>query len=150
MKRFIPVILGVLIFTACAKKKAEQQAQEDEKIIQAYIAENSLEATATGSGLHYVINEEGEGASCNPQSTVTVVYTGYLTNGEIFDQSVVAGVTFELQSVIQGWTEGIPYFKEGGHGVLLIPSALGYGTNSVGTIPPNSVLIFDVELVEVL
>jgi FKBP-type peptidyl-prolyl cis-trans isomerase len=55
-----------------------------------------------------------------------------------------------LQNVILGWTEGIPYFKEGGSGKLLIPSALAYGPNGTTGIPPNSVLIFEIELIEVI
>ena len=66
-----------------------------------------------------------------------------------FDQSSSNGITFPLSGVIQGWQEGIPLFKEGGSGILLIPSALGYGSQSVGTIPANSVLIFDINLIDV-
>ena len=58
-------------------------------------------------------------------------------------------ITFPLSGVIQGWQEGIPLFKEGGSGILLIPSALGYGSQSVGSIPANSVLIFDINLIDV-
>jgi len=79
-----------------------------------------------------------------------VAYTGYYTNGEIFDGSNAQGITFNLNGVIDGWRIGIPYFKEGGSGKLLIPSALGYGPNGGGSVPANSVLIFDIELIEVL
>jgi FKBP-type peptidyl-prolyl cis-trans isomerase FkpA len=72
-----------------------------------------------------------------------------LTDGSVFDQSNSAGVSFNLTSVIQGWQEGIPYFKKGGKGKLLIPSALGYGTQGTSGISPNSVLIFDINLLDV-
>ena len=150
MKAVIMLGVSLLFLAGCAKKKAEEQAAEDEKIIQDYIAANDLNATASGTGLHYVIDMPGTGASCNSNSNVRVAYKGYLTNGNVFDESPETGITFGLQSVIQGWTEGIPYFKEGGEGILLIPSALGYGERSTGTIPANSVLIFDVKLIEVL
>jgi len=143
------LILGVLIFGSCAKKKAKEQANKDEKIIKQYIIDHNLNAIATGTGLYYVIENQGNGGTCNSFSTVRVSYKGYLTDGSVFDESAVEGVSFGLQQVIKGWTEGIPYFKEGGNGKLLIPSALGYGKQGTSGIPANSVLIFDVKLLEI-
>jgi FKBP-type peptidyl-prolyl cis-trans isomerase FkpA len=68
----------------------------------------------------------------------------------VFDESGSDGIVFPLNGVIEGWTEGIPYFKEGGSGKLLVPSALAYGRQGSGSIAPNTVLIFDVELIDVL
>ncbi|MFK7786016.1 MAG: FKBP-type peptidyl-prolyl cis-trans isomerase [Crocinitomicaceae bacterium] len=150
MKYFLPLLALTLVLASCAKKKAEEQAEKDDEIIQEFISLNNLNAVATGSGLYYVIDDPGNGASCNSNSTVKVAYTGYYTYGGVFDQSSAQGVTFSLQGVIEGWTEGIPYFKEGGSGTLLVPSALAYGTSGNSTIPPNAVLIFDIELIEVL
>ena len=152
MKYFLPLLLVIIALSACGKKaeeQAEEQAAIDEEIIQQYISDNNLNAVATGSGLYYVIDSPGLGGSCTSNSTVSVAYTGYYTGGGVFDESSAQGVTFSLQQVIQGWTEGIPYFKEGGNGKLLIPSALAYGTNGSGNVPPNTVLIFDVELLQV-
>ncbi len=150
MKIFLPIILVAIALSSCAKKKAEKQAVSDEKIIQQYISENNLNAIATGSGLYYVIDSQGTGAGCTSASTVTVAYTGSFANGSEFEQSPAQGVEFSLQGVIKGWTEGIPYFKEGGTGKLLLPSALAYGRSGSGSIPPNTVLIFDIELIDVL
>jgi FKBP-type peptidyl-prolyl cis-trans isomerase FkpA len=144
----IIAVLAVLVVFSCKKKKISSQAKEDEKIITDYIAANNLNANATGSGLYYVITTQGTGAQPNSASTVTVKYKGYLKDGTVFDQSV-NGATFSLGSVIKGWQEGIPYFKKGGKGMLLIPSALGYGAQATGNIPANSVLIFDIDLVDV-
>jgi FKBP-type peptidyl-prolyl cis-trans isomerase FkpA len=150
--RIVLLLLFLVAFIAGCKKNitSTEQAKIDNDIILKYIAENNLNATATGSGLYYVIDELGTGDGCNANSSVKVAYKGYFTDGNIFDQSAASGVTFSLKQVIQGWTEGIPYFKEGGHGILLVPSALGYGTDGNSGIPENSVLIFDVELIEVL
>jgi len=151
-KLFLLLSIPLLFFTACKDEEnlpAENQAELDEQEILDYIAENNLDATATGSGLYVVINDTGTGAQPTSTMTVTVAYTGRLTDGTIFDQSSNAGITFSLQQVIEGWTEGIPHFKEGGNGILLIPSALGYGNRGTGSIPPNSVLVFDVELIDV-
>jgi len=99
--------------------------------------------------LYYVVNNIGNGDIPDINSIVTVAYKGTLTDGTIFDQSGSGGATFPLSNVIQGWQEGIPLFSEGGSGILLIPSALGYGGQAVGSIPANSVLIFEVTLLNV-
>lgn len=140
----------VLFFCFCKKKDTVDQSAVDEDIITAYISDNKLNAKATGSGLYYVITSQGSGAQPNSTSSVTVNYKGYLTNGTVFDQSRSSGVSFSLNNVIKGWQEGIPYFKKGGKGVLLIPSALAYGSQAKANIPANSVLIFDIELLEIL
>jgi len=138
-----------ILFTTSGCKKEVDYAQIDEDIIQQYITDNNLNAQATGSGLYYVIDNPGNGDTPNINSTVTVAYVGKLTDGTIFDQSGSVPATFQLSGVIQGWQEGIPLFSEGGSGTLLIPSALGYGNQAVGSIPSNSVLIFDVDLINV-
>ncbi|MDG1146728.1 MAG: FKBP-type peptidyl-prolyl cis-trans isomerase [Crocinitomicaceae bacterium] len=148
MKNILLFLTLGLLLISC--NKAEKQAQQDEEIIKQYISDHNLDAIETGTGLYVVINNPGTGASCNATSDVTVDYKGYFTEGTIFDESNSTGITFNLSGVIAGWTEGIPYFKEGGHGILLVPSALGYGDQSNGGIPANTVLIFDVSLLEVL
>ncbi len=142
------IFSALLLFSSCGKKKAREQAEKDDAIIQQYISDKGLNATKTTSGLYLVIDTPGTGLQPTTTSTVKVAYRGYLTNGNEFDESV-DGITFGLQGVIRGWTEGIPYFKEGGSGKLLIPSALGYESQAQSGIPANSVLIFDVELIKV-
>ena len=126
----------------------EYSAANDAEIVK-YIADNQLNAVKTASGLYYVIDEPGTGKQPTATSTVKVAYKGYFTNKTVFDQSTDAGVSLNLQQVIKGWTEGIPYFKEGGSGKLLIPATLGYGSYTYNTIPGGSVLIFDVKLISV-
>ncbi len=144
--------LVFIIFISCASDKKSEDidyvAKNDQEIT-AYIAENNLEAQKSDSGLYYVINEEGTGAQPTATSNVTVAYTGYYLNGNVFDKSDANGISFGLQQVIKGWTEGIPYFKEGGNGILLVPAHLGYGNNNYSGIPGGSVLICDVSLISV-
>lgn len=148
MKR-VAFVFVVLLFTSCIGKRIEKQAEKDREIIEQYVLDNNLDAHATGSGLYYVILEEGNGTRPRSSSVVTVAYKGYFTGGEVFDQSEPDGVTFSLTEVIEGWKEGIPLFKEDAKGVLLIPSKLGYGSHDRPGIPGNSVLIFDIHLVSV-
>ncbi|MEO7978180.1 FKBP-type peptidyl-prolyl cis-trans isomerase [Flavobacterium sp.] len=154
MKQILTSLIALTLFISCNPDNAEPQIAKDytvenEKEITDYIAENNLTAQRTDSGLYYVIIEPGEGTQPTANSNVTVAYKGYYTNGNIFDQSKAEGVSFGLQQVIQGWTEGIPYFKTGGSGILLIPSHLGYGSFDYRGIPGGSVLVFDVKLISV-
>lgn len=93
---------------------------------------------------------EGEGPVCEPGATITAHYTGALCkNGIIFQSSYDFGdaVTFGLDQVIQGWTEGVPGMKVGGMRRLIIPSEMAYGSvRAASNIPPNSDLVFDIEL----
>ena len=142
-----------LLFVSClsdneASKPVDYAVQNEKEIVD-YIAKNKLTATKTVSGLYYVVNEAGTGVQPTASSNVTVAYKGYFTNGNVFDESKAEGISFGLNQVIKGWTEGIPFFKEGGNGVLLIPSHLGYGSNGSGPIPGGSVLVFNVKLIKV-
>ena len=130
--------------------KAEQAKIAGQK----WLEENAKRegVTVTESGLQYEVLEEGEGASPGPKTEVTVHYHGTLTNGEVFDSSVNRGTpaTFGLDKVIKGWTEGLQLMKEGAKYKFYIPSELGYGERSPGgSIGPNEVLVFEVELITV-
>jgi FKBP-type peptidyl-prolyl cis-trans isomerase FkpA len=149
MQKIIYVFVLIICLCQCKKKDTVDQAKVDEDIIVKYIADNKLEAKATGTGLYYVIQTQGTGPQPASNSNVRVNYKGYLTNGKVFDQSKAGGYTTRLTQVIKGWQEGVPYFKTGGKGILLIPSALGYGAQAQSDIPANSVLIFDIELLEI-
>ena len=103
------------------------------------------------SGLEIWDAKDGSGDAVKPGGTVTVHYTGWLTDGTKFDSSVDRGqpISFPLSGVIQGWQEGIPGMKPGGVRRLKIPANLGYGARGAGrAIPPNATLIFDVELIK--
>ncbi len=141
------IILLSLITISCSKE--DDFAEQNENEINAYIEKNNLDAIKSESGLYYVINKAGTGLTPGISSDVKVSYTGYFTNGEVFDKSSSEGITFNLQNVIKGWTEGIRYFRKGGEGILLIPSSLGYGTKDRSGIPAGSVLIFNIKLIKI-
>jgi FKBP-type peptidyl-prolyl cis-trans isomerase len=142
--------LAIILFVSCSKDNEiiDYTAENDQEIA-AYIATNNLNAQKSSSGLYYVIDDIGTGSNPIPTDRVKVSYKGYLTDGTVFDESTEEGVSFNLQQVIIGWTEGITYFKEGGTGKLLIPAHLAYGSRDYNGIPAGSVLIFDIELIYV-
>jgi len=146
---FVLVCLS-MCFVAC--KKDKDYTEIDEQLIQDYIADNNLIAESTEEGIYYIIESEGTGTQAVTGSTVKVHYEGFLLNGNKFDSSYDRGVpsTFSLNNVILGWQIGIPLFREGGRGTLLIPSRYAYGNDSPsGAIPSNSVLLFNIELIDV-
>jgi peptidylprolyl isomerase len=114
---------------------------------------NSSSEVTTASGLKYIDIAEGTGASARTGQMLSVHYTGTLQNGTKFDSSRDRGTPYQFRigtgAVIKGWDEGLLGMKVGGKRKLIIPPGLGYGANGTPNIPPNSTLLFDVELIEV-
>ena len=134
-----------------SKKAMERRKQEIEKV-EKEIANRWPKAIKTLSGLQYVVLKEGDGKA-HPKygQKVTVHYTGTLLDGRMFDSSVHRGepATFAVGQVIDGWNEALQTMSKGEKRTLIIPPELGYGVHGYpGIIPPNSYLIFDVELLD--
>ena len=110
------------------------------------------ELETTDSGLKFKVLTPAEGLKPGPSHTVSVHYTGWLTDGRVFDSSIGRGkpVSFPLGRVIQGWQEGLQLMSEGSKYLFVIPPDLGYGERGVpGTIGPNATLVFQVELLQI-
>jgi len=140
---------------AADQDEATEQDVPDNSTFDVFGGASEDDYTTTATGLQYIINEEGAGASPEDGELVSVHYTGWLEDGTQFDSSVEGGQPFQFvlgqRMVIQGWDEGVAFLKEGGKGRLIIPPDLGYGpAGSGGVIPPEATLIFDVELIEIL
>ncbi len=154
MKRILFFIAMTLIVVACGDDEETVdpaiQAAIDDQIIQDYLEENSLSNVVKhSSGLYYEITKEGTGDYPNVYSTVSVYYEGRLMEtGEVFDDNSGKVAIFNLSNLIVGWQIGIPLLQKGGKGTFYIPSGLAYGTTDTGTIPANSVLIFDIYLAD--
>jgi len=146
---FLFAISALFILGSCSKEDGSQQLEVDIQLIEKYIADHNLNANSTSTGLYYVVNNIGNGKPAKSNSQVLIRYKGYLLDGTVFDENWNPPLNFSLSGVIQGWKQGIPLFREGGKGTLLIPSSLGYGDKATGSIPANSVLIFDIELISV-
>ena len=119
-----------------------------------FLAENSKKPgiKITSSGLQYEVITEAGGAKPSARDIVRVHYEGSLIDGTVFDSSYNWGepVEFPLNGVISGWTEGLQLMSVGSKYRFYIPSELGYGSRGTGPIPANSVLIFEVELLDIL
>ena len=162
MKRFFAFVSAVALLSSCSKK-VDNKCQYDPCAIaapaaevtqlEAYLSSNSITATKHCSGMYYTIDAAGSGTSATACSTVGVTYKGQLTNGNVFDQRTTS---FGLDQVIAAWTKGVPLIKTGGKIKLYCPPSLAYGSQVVRdpvtgntVIPANSILIFEVELINV-
>ena len=140
----------LLTIAVSCKEDTTDYGPIDKAIIEKYLTDNSLTAQSTSSGLYYIIEKAGGENHPTINSYVSANYKGYLTTGVVFDESYSSGQpsTFALTSVIKGWQEGLQLIGVKGKIKLLVPSALAYGSEAKTGIPANSVLIFEVELVE--
>jgi FKBP-type peptidyl-prolyl cis-trans isomerase FkpA len=141
---------SILVFDFNVATIKTQAVAEDDNI-KAYIAKKGWTAQKTPEGVYYVIDSTGTGTAMPTiTSTVKVFYKGYLmVNESVFDSNLAPkpAVDFVLNTLIQGWQIGFQKFKAGGKGKLIIPSLYGYGAQGSTSIPGNSILVFDVELV---
>ena len=151
--KFIVFFLAVLFFgnSSCVKNEVCKSKTVDSErgTIAGYAAANLIVGTEHSSGVYYQITNPGNGATPTGTSTVTVKYTGKLLNGQIFDNQTTTAVSINLSQVIEGWKIGLPLIQKGGTIRLIIPSSLGYGCVGFGTVPGNSILYFEIELVDV-
>jgi FKBP-type peptidyl-prolyl cis-trans isomerase FkpA/FKBP-type peptidyl-prolyl cis-trans isomerase FklB len=134
---------------------AEQAAaaQTNLAAAEAFLAENAGKegVVTTESGLQYLVVEQGDGPRPSATDTVTVHYRGTLLDGTEFDSSYARNepISFGLDRVIPGWTEGVQLMPVGSKYVFYIKPELGYGASGGGPIPPNAALIFEVELLDI-
>lgn len=144
---------AILGFQQGIQAKTAERGAKAEKVGADYLTQNKAKegVQTTASGLQYKILAAGSGAHPKATDTVKVHYRGTLVDGTEFDSSYKRNdpISFELNGVIKGWTEGLQKIKPGGKIQLVIPPDLGYGASGQGPIPPNSVLLFDVELLAI-
>src|SRR5579862_1552033 len=158
MRRTLFCLLCVFLCASSCFKKNDGCGTEDntvaptaeQKAVKAYLDSNNITATLNQSGFYYSIISQGSGSTPNLCSHITVSYKGQLTDGTIFDQET--GQIFTLGDLIEGWKKGLPLLKSGGEIKLYIPPSLGYGSAGLRddsgniVVPPNSILIFDIDL----
>jgi len=136
------------------QEKEQQETMNNRKRGEEFLSENKTKegVTELPSGLQYKVIREGAGASPADTSMVKVDYVGTLIDGTVFDSSRERGepIEFAVNGVIPGWTEALKMMKPGSVYMLYIPADLAYGDRKMGKIPPGSMLIFEVELYEVV
>jgi FKBP-type peptidyl-prolyl cis-trans isomerase len=153
------LVLIIALFAGCSKSddtcnypdSTTTAPANEVQALKAYLGADSSFAIQHPSGFFYKILNQGSGPSVvNLCSNVTIRYIGKLTSGFVFDNSAPGGAsTFILGELISGWQKGVPLISKGGTITLYIPPSLGYGPNANGDIPANSILIFDIELVDI-
>ena len=140
-------------FQQMMQKKQNSMVDEEKAKGAAFLAENKTKegVVETPSGLQYKVVKMGTGAKPSATDKVKVHYHGTLIDGTVFDSSVQRGepITFGLNQVIAGWTEGVQLMPVGSKFIFYIPSKLAYGDRAAGSIKPGSTLIFEVELLDI-
>jgi FKBP-type peptidyl-prolyl cis-trans isomerase FkpA len=150
MKRYL-VFLGIITIAFASCKKIPdfdpvKQAADDDAAIRNYLQLANVPAVKDAStALYYNIVNPGTGPHPSAGSTVTVTFVGKTLDGVTFDQSST-DIAYTLNRLIAGWQIGLPKIGTGGEIILYVPSALGYGNASVGSLGPNTVLMFDIKL----
>jgi FKBP-type peptidyl-prolyl cis-trans isomerase FkpA len=149
-------VLVSVLFTSCLKKNSgcgyavdnTQAPAAEQQLVKSYLDSVGIKnAVLDSNGFYYLIISPGSGLVPSPCSQVTVAYQGQLANGAIFAQQ--SDVVYTLGSLIDGWREGLPLIQSGGQIKLFIPPSLGYGANGNSEIPANSILIFNISLINV-
>ena len=146
--RLLLLLLPLLLWNACSDALTfDEQADLDRQLIEEYAATNNLTGYYTANGVFIVMQDEGVGSETpSIRSNVEIIYTGYLLDGTQFDSSNGFPTVLTVSRLIRGWQEGLTEFKRESRGIMLIPSAMGYGPRGSGDIPSNAVLRFDIEL----
>ncbi len=147
-KAFIYSVLISLAFVllSCSRNDPDVIAERDRKKILEYIEENELDATELEEGVFIAIMQEGVGGNPSENSLVLMNYLGALLNDDVFDSG--QSVRLNLDGVVRGFRIGVMALNRGSKATILIPSEAGYGQFSQPGIPRNSVLIFDVEIID--
>lgn len=149
MKNILLASIILILFSAC-KTYSEDDKTTFDKRIEKMLTKSKNKYTRSESGLYYTIIKEGKGDYVKLTDEVSFNYVGKLTNGTTFDGEHKRNpVTFKMIDLIEGWKEGIMYLKKGGKIKLIVPPFLGYGDYDLPSIPPHSILIFDIEVVDV-
>jgi FKBP-type peptidyl-prolyl cis-trans isomerase FkpA len=150
---FIVIIFFVLFSgTACLKDNGCQNktVQSEQAAITAYATANTITGTSHSSGVYYQVTTAGSGPTPTLTSQVSIRYTGKLLDGTVFDSQTGSPVTFGLGGTIPGFQIGLQLVQKGGVIKMIIPSSLAYGCSGTTGIPGNSILFFEVQLVDVL
>lgn len=157
IKRFFIYVISlscITLFYSCNKKEDECKKPDifvptrEHEVLDMHIARNQIDAIKAPEGFYYAIHAQGEGKTPDYCSRIKVNYQGNLATNEKFDENT--NTEFSLGNLVSGWALGLQHIQEKGIITLYLPPSMGYGNQIVNNIPPNSILIFKIELLEVL
>jgi len=146
----IVLLLAIGILVASCKTYSDDQLDEFDEEIQAFVDKNGLDCERSNSGLYYKIIDEGDGRKVNYTDIVHFKYEGRLLDGTIFDDHKDEAVEFRISELIAAWKEIMLELNEGGKAYIISPPQLAYGDYDLDDIPSNSILIFTIEIIEVI
>ena len=154
MKKYIFFIFSLVAVSGihCLKGKSgcnNVSPSSEAAQMQSYANSQGINPSITPSGLYYQVINPGSGVTPNLNSVISVNYTGKLLDGTVFDSHTGVPLVAALGGLIQGWQIGLQLIQKGGEIKLIIPSSLAYGCQGAGSIPANSIVYFDVVLVDV-
>ncbi|MFT6337836.1 MAG: FKBP-type peptidyl-prolyl cis-trans isomerase FkpA [Halioglobus sp.] len=141
MKHLLLILTLSTILASCGKDVPGLTVDE-------YITANNLTTTELAEGVHIIIHASGTGFKPNINSNIVIAYEGRLTDGSVFDSN--DSYNNILSGLIRGWQVGMPEISIGGSCTLIIPPSAGYGSRATGSIPANSTLIFDIDLLDII
>ena len=147
MRIILSLTILLLALTSC-DTYSDQNIKEFDKKITTYLKKKNIDCERSPSGLYYSIVEKGEGRDIQYEDIVSFTYKGSLLNGKIFADQIDP-VEFEVSKLIGCWKEVMLNLKPGGKAFLVSPPQLGYGTHQLKDIPKNSILVFEMEVIEV-
>ena len=144
MYKLFPLIVLLFAVTSC-KTYTEKDKQTFDQQIKEYLAKKGIECTRSDSGLYYKILEPGEGENIRFQDVVSFSYKGSFLSGEVFDEEKKP-IEFAVKDLIGAWKEIMLELKPGAKAFLIAPPHLGYGDRKLDDIPPNSILVYELEI----
>lgn len=146
--KLLIALFSVFLFVSCGATYSDEEKSSFDAQIEAYLKKKKKECKRSSSGLYYKIIEQGEGRKIKYSDKVVFTYTGELLDGTIFDKQTKP-IEFDVDVLIAAWKEIMLELNEGGKAFLVAPPHLGYGTHELDDIPPNSILVFTMEVKEV-
>lgn len=148
IRTLLAFTIGVLLLGSCTTYSEEQKEGFDARI-EKYLKKKGIECERSSSGLYYKITPEGEGDLIKYKDHVVFKYKGWLLNGKVFDEKLNEPVEFAVEELIGAWKEAVQIMRKGDKAFLVAPPQLGYGEHQLNDIPPNSILVFELEIIDV-
>ena len=148
MKIILSLITLALIFSSCKSTYSDEDIKKFDKRIVAFLKKKDIKCERSASGLHYKIIKEGEGRKIQYNDRVSFTYRGEFLNGKMFDEKLVP-IEFDVKILIGAWKEAVLQLRKGGKIYMVTPPQIAYGEEDLKDIPKGSILVFELEVIDV-